>query len=163
MFKFYENAYAFELFTKLVTAKHISLRTIDWFITTWSNEQRIVLYWNGQSWVDKMVNKVDIVYLNIYGEYINNLNTFSKKYFDIFRRKNNSSIINFKNIHTNLAQLIFCKWLIESKLADYILMNVEYINKIYKQYHTSGDNMPIITIKGDKQTKRMHEISVCID
>ncbi len=160
MFKFYANTHTFDLFIQLISAKHISLRTIDWFITTWSNEKRIVLYWDGQSWSDKQVNKTDMIYLNIYGEYINNLNTYSKKYFDIFKRNNNSSIINFNNIHTNLAQLIFCKWLIESRLAHYILTNYEYINKLYKQAAGVG---AIIKVTDEKQTKHKHEISVFIN
>jgi hypothetical protein len=158
MFKFYENKEVFDLFIKIVAAKNISLRTIDWFITSWSHQNRIILYWNGQSWVDK---QTDLAYINIYGEYINNLNTYSKKYFDIFRRKNNSTIINFMNIPTNLAQLIFCKWMIESKIAHYILTNQEHINNLYKQHHK--ESTAIIKVTGTKKTRYAHEISVCIN
>lgn len=167
MFKFYENMNHYELFCNILTSKNISLRTIDWFITTWSNQNRTILYWNGLAWSDKQTKnhdkqaKNEIIYINIYGEYINNLNTYSKKYFDIFRRRNNSSLIKFMNVNTNLAQLIFCKWLIESKIAQYILSNQEYINTLYKQYNK--DIKPIIKMTSDKSTKYKHEIQVCIN
>lgn len=101
----------------------ISLRILDWFVTRYSNKNKILIN----------INK-DI--LDVHISYKAQLKSYKKKYFDPFKRtikKRGNFDYHFKNtdltIQTTLGQLNFFMWAIENKIIDYVEKNYNIISK----------------------------------
>lgn len=111
----------------------ISLRVIEYFITIYAKNKRLVINNNK---------------FNIYTEYKNQLKQYSKKYFDPFRRNNESTertiLYENKKIKTTDGQCNFIKWCIENNILDYINKHLTEIKEEMKN--------PIIK-KTDKKDK----------
>jgi hypothetical protein len=84
-----------------------SLRFIDFLVTVYAREHRVIFCSKG-------------MLVDIYASYKNQLKSFKKQFFDIFRR---GSHIKFKLgeeiVDTTLAQLCFVRWLIKFNIDEY--------------------------------------------
>jgi hypothetical protein len=118
------------------TTKRISLRLLNWLVTNYSKKHNIrYTLENNQSF-------------NIFLEYKNQLKSFSKKFFDPFRRRNRVFYTNTHDIiflqskldHdlykkrkdgiiTTLAQLNAFRWFLKYKVLDYALQHLTEIEK----------------------------------
>jgi len=142
----------------------ISLRLIDWLVTHYSKSNNI------QYWIDtksniiykKIPSNYDNAYklkkFNLYSDYRAQLKSFSKKYFDPFRRHERISYIINENltIETTLGQLNFFKWFFKHNIYYFVVNNHHDItndmssnskNKSYKKKN-------IETIKKEKNIIR---------
>jgi hypothetical protein len=81
----------------------VSLRLIDWFVTNYSKKNGISFSVNNAAFF-------------VHSEYKSQLKSFSKKYFDIFKR---GTRIDFHGVETALCQLNFIRWAIRSGIIDY--------------------------------------------
>jgi hypothetical protein len=95
--------------------KGISLRNLEWFITTYSKHNNLTYTTkNGNSFA-------------VHCAYKSSLDGYSKKLFDPFCRteKFKYEIPNTKGIYvqTTVAQLNFIKWCITNNIIDYLIDN----------------------------------------
>lgn len=137
---FFSKQSNFILFYNIIEKNHEpSLRIIDWFVSNYCKRKRIVLY-----------------NLDIFSEYKSMLKSFSKKYFDPFRRGKRVFIYLFNTeIETTMAQLNFFRWIIEKNIFSYIEQNIQIINiDIKKNNKRSKININEEQDKQDKQDKQ---------
>lgn len=119
----------------------VSLRVIDWFITHYAKEQQIIY------WIDK-----DIIHthpkdfnpafkkFNVYLEYRAQLKSYTKLFFDPFRRHERISFIISNNplkvIETTIGQLNFFRWIFQNRILDYIEKNQENIENSMTKFQS---------------------------
>ena len=116
--RYYNNGKNIEQFNDYVNGeKKISLRIIDWFVTNYSKKYNILLEQNQ---------------FNIYLNYKKQLKAYTKKQFDPFCRRFR---INYcyndrdDNIITTIGQLNFFRWVIKTKVLDWIINNQNLIEQ----------------------------------
>lgn len=106
------------------TDNSISLRSLDWFVTNFSKKDNT--HYN-------LISPNDIekkFYVHI--QYKNELNMFTKQYFDPFCRKRKISCTYEKNdlsvkFTTSIGQLNFLKWAIKNQIITYVEKHLEEI------------------------------------
>ena len=134
----------------------ISLRVLDWFVTNYSEKNNIVYNINYNFEKDQL--KKFIVYL----DYKSQLKAYSKKQFDRFCRR---SRINFyynekESFVTTVGQLNLFRWVINSKILEYITDNLKTIeldmNSCYKTHYNLSKEAKQ---KGKKRRQRK-ELSI---
>ena len=119
----------------------MSLRLIDWFVTTYAKKHNISYMLDGQEF---------LVYLN----YKSQLKAFSKKLFDPFCRRER---IQFQSIDqepffTTVGQLNFFRWAFEKNILTYMCQHNDEISKEEKQCRTSSTNSTQSTEQSAIQT-----------
>ena len=105
----------------------ISIRVLDWFVANYCKK-------NGTCYKIK-VNGVENIF-NVHSEYENQLNGYSKKYFDPFcrakkvaytyRNNDGSKQITFES---SIAQLNFFQWAIRYKVINYVRAHLQEIEE----------------------------------
>lgn len=125
------------LFERIITGDYdISLRVIDWFITHYAKHKNIIY------WID---NKKNIIYydlenilpeyrkFHLYLDYRAQLKSYSKLYFDPFRRHERISFIvqnkPLRAIETTVGQLNFFRWIFQNHILDYLINHKELVEK----------------------------------
>ena len=127
---------------------NMSIRLIDWFPSNYSKKYNIFY-----GITDRGKKK----HFYVYNEYKNQLNGYSKDYFDPFCRKR-KIIYNYRyknekgtteeiKFITSIGQLNFFQWAIRNRVLKYIENNLEKIDKDMKE-----------TIKHNNELKRMAEM-----
>ena len=117
---------------KIKQKSRISLRMLDWFATRYTKFNTIYIKLNN---ISSYFGEEKI---NIYNSYKANLKTYSKRYFDPFKR-HCKIMFNFpfynEPIETSYGQLIFFKWLLTYNILDYIEKNYDDLSE--KMYQTN--------------------------
>lgn len=96
-----------------------SLRIIEWFVSYYSKDYRVVYNLNGKPF-------------NVYSSYKNEqMTSFNKKLFDMYRRmpKFKVKLQDGRVLETTVAQLNFFYWVFKNKILDYIIANLTDIKK----------------------------------
>lgn len=105
----------------------ISLRILDWFVTRYSDRNKIMIA-NGSELMD------------IHISYKAQLKSYKKKYFDPFKRREKFEY-NFKEVNkklcTTIGQLNFFRWMIENHILEYIDKNYDFLSS---QMNSSNRN-----------------------
>jgi hypothetical protein len=138
-----------ELMIKIIESNHdISLRILDWFVSKFSKYRNKINF-----------NINDEEEFDIRISYDAQLKTYRKKNFDPFRRKkkfyyfyddeNKSS-----KIFTTIGQLNFFKWVITTKILDFVKDNINEINDEMKKYIISDRKKKKEKAKKKKQVKK---------
>lgn len=99
--------------------KPVSIRKLEWFISIYCKKNNIKYNVNGSTF-------------NVYNSYKNEqLKSYSKKYFDFFRRNNTMTIkiSDKEEVETTIAQMNFFKWAISNNIIEYVEKNLTKINK----------------------------------
>lgn len=99
--------------------KPVSIRKLEWFISIYCKKNNIKYNVNGSIF-------------NVYNSYKNEqLKSYSKKYFDFFRRNNTMTIkiSDKEEVETTIAQMNFFKWAISNNIIEYVEKNLTKINK----------------------------------
>ena len=106
---------------------NISLRLLDWFVTKYTKSNMILLKTNKEDEEEQ--------YLNVFISYKSQLKSYTKKFFDPFKRQ---PIVNFKfndspeEFKTTVGQLLFFKWMYENNIIDYVKQNTDLLyEKMY--------------------------------
>lgn len=122
LYKIKENDNYIKTIHKIVEDKKLVM--LDYFVTIYSREKKIIL----ENTKDK--------YFIVNSEYKNQLKSYSKKYFDAFKRDNKISISynGDKNIITTIGQLNFLKWTIDNNIHLYIEKHYITIEKCFNKY-----------------------------
>jgi hypothetical protein len=119
LLKFYNNVQnKEELITLLEGSGAMSLRLIDWFVTSYCKKNNIGYIIQNQEFL-------------VYNNYKSQLKAFSKKLFDPFcRRERIDFQIGDKILAgTTVGKLNFFRWAMEKGVLDYIKANQEIIEK----------------------------------
>lgn len=100
-----------------------SLRTIDWFVTTYSRRHMVMVLLDDGRVVD------------LHSSYKSQLKSFSKRRFDVFKRgKTVMFDLDGETIETTWPQLNFFRWLIKYNVAEYITSHAGEIERAMKHY-----------------------------
>lgn len=143
----------------------ISLRVIDWFITHYTREKSIVF------WIDTKNNKIvesptvynaDMKKFHIYLEYRAQLKSYTKMYFDPFRRHERISFIITKRplkiTETTIGQLNFFRWIFQNNILQYIEKHQEEIEEQMTKFQSVKKNT--ITINKKPLRKNIQDTSI---
>jgi hypothetical protein len=122
----------------------ISLRVIDWFITHYSKERNIMFWINT---TNRSIIETPIEYgpnlkkFSIYLEYRAQLKSYTKLFFDPFRRHERISFIvtkkPLKTFETTIGQLNFFRWIFQNHILSYIQNHLEEIETAMTKYQSS--------------------------
>lgn len=116
--------------------KPVSIRKLEWFISVYSKKHNVEYIVKDKTF-------------NVYNSYKNEqLKSYSKKYFDFFRRNNmiDIKISDKETLHTTVAQMNFFKWVIENNIIDYVIKNVQKINKEMSKKSSKEEKTKIATV-----------------
>lgn len=121
LLKFFQKKENIEKFLPILTrTSNISLRLLDYFCVTYSK-------------VNPVTYVIADKYFDAYSSYKNQLNTYSKKKFDPFKRNNRIPLFyNNKKYYTTIAQLCFFKWCLTYNVIEYVEKHKNEINKDMK-------------------------------
>jgi hypothetical protein len=145
---FYDNEYnKLALFDILNGKNKISLRIIDWFVTNYSKKNNIEYplkkkmtspkrttlkkIHGKSSKKDDSRSSGNTQHINVFLNYKNQLDGYSKKHFDPFCRRNRIefSFNDNSKIVTTVGQLNFFRWAIQSNVLNYIIDNYKVIEE----------------------------------
>ena len=119
----------------------ISIRLIDYFITKYAKNNKIIY--------NIIENNVETS-INVFLSYKQQLKIFKKKYFDPFSRGNRIPyFMGDSCIITTIGQLNFFKWFFSKKIYDYIINNKKIIE-------TSMNTKLLPNTKTLKMDKKQH-------
>lgn len=121
----------------------VSLRVIDWFVTHYSKLKN-VLYWiddEHHTLLEGVPVKFEphIRKFHLYYEYRAQLKSYTKLFFDPFRRHDRISFIvqtkpELQTIETTTGQLNFFRWAIQNHLLEYIQRHLSDIEETMTQH-----------------------------
>lgn len=129
---FSSNVKYIKMLLEIITGEsNISIRIIDWFVANYSKK-------NNTFYKIKINGREELFYVN--NEYKNQLNGYSKEYFDPFCRKkkiiytycnkdDQSNIIFLSSI----GQLNFFQWAIRNKIITYVQNHINKIEEDMKE------------------------------
>lgn len=120
------------LLNKIIQSDYkVSLRVIDWFITHYSREKRIVLWTDASGSLIESPKGSTSKKFHIYLEYRAQLKSYTKMFFDPFRRHQRISFIISKKplkvVETTIGQLNFFRWIFQNNILEYIERYQEHI------------------------------------
>lgn len=122
-----------QMMLEIISGKsEISIRILDFFVANYSRK-------NNTSYKIKINGVQEYFYVN--SEYKNQLNCYSKKYFDPFCRKKSKKIYyrflnaegKKKKFLTSIGQLNFFQWAISNKIVVYVKKHIQEIDLEMKQ------------------------------
>jgi len=114
----------------------ISLRVIDWFITHYSKKKSIILWLDASN--GTLVEKpnqlsANIIKFHLYLEYRAQLKSYTKVFFDPFRRHARISFLISKKpiqtMETTIGQLNFFRWIFQHHILEYIEAHLDEIEE----------------------------------
>jgi hypothetical protein len=143
----------------------ISLRLIDWFITNYSKKNQTI--------ITKKLNNNNVIHLNVYLSYRSQLKSYSKTYFDPFRRRERIKFFydDRNSIETTIGQLNMFRWILQSDILEYVADNRKEIEqdmiqtqKDNQQRKLNKDNIKVKVIETEngvitKTRKKRNELS----
>ena len=140
------NKHFKELLDNIINNKNsVSLRLIDWFITHYCKNNNLIF------WIDTTNNNIYLDYskkngsslkkFHIYLEYRAQLKSYTKTYFDPFRRHERISFIlekkPLKVIETTIGQLNFFRWFFQNNILQYIIENKDTLEDEMLKYQNN--------------------------
>jgi hypothetical protein len=146
-----------ELFNNIINGKHkLSLRLIDWFVTHYARNNNIYYWTNNEEIYQNLpddLNDNNIKKVNIYLDYRAQLKSYTKLYFDTFRRHERITfyINDNKLIETTIGQLNFFRWIFNNNILVYA---TDHYDNIYKSMTEQNKN----TKKTKKNYNKFQEI-----
>lgn len=174
------NSIRKQLFNLINGDSKISLRLIDWFVTHYARVNSII-YWIDNSGniyntisANPSININEFRKFNMYLDYRAQLQSYTKLYFDPFRRYSRISFIleeePLLSIESTVGQLNFFRWALQNGVIMYIQNNIVEIEKnmmafqkqIKQDEHLLQDvkqSNKIIKKQKNKQVQNVHIVS----
>ena len=123
----------------------ISLRILDWFVTSYSKKKKISY---------DIENDIGKDNFNVHINYKAQLKSYTKKYFDPFRRKKKFYYVSKhqEDIYTTIGQLNFFRWAINNKVIKYVEDNYD---KIVKEMNKANKENKKLKEKKKEQENKM--------
>lgn len=116
---YFQNDHSMRILSNILIDNHLSLRLIDYFVTTYSK-------------IFNVGYRVDDTAFNVFIGYKSVLKGYSKRHFDVFCRRERVSIYSQthkRTIETTPGQLHFFSWAIKNNIIDYIQQHVHEIEE----------------------------------
>ncbi len=145
------------LLDKIIEGEYeVSLRVMDWFITHYAKYNNI-LYWIDEknNGYHEKIQEMQPHYrkFHLYMDYRSQLKSYTKLYFDPFRRHERITFViqqkPLKTIETTIGQLNFFRWVFQNHILTYL--------KKYQKTIESAMNQEQIQKKKDNvKTVRSH-------
>lgn len=116
-----------------------SLRSVDWLLTNFSKRNPVFVFYENAP-------------INVHSNYERFLSTYSKKYFDVFARREKFSVVIVNScVQVTVGQLNFFRWFLERQLHAVVLAKRCEIDSDMKSYHKRGVNVrgtsaPAVTV-----------------
>ena len=113
----------------------LSLRILDWFVTHYARVNKVVYYLDGDHMepVYPENSGASVRKFNLYLEYRKQLQSYTKMYFDPFRRHERITFVisqePLRVIETTVGQLNFFRWATENHVIDFVLSNIADIEQ----------------------------------
>lgn len=113
----------------------ISLRLLDGFVTHYARTHNVI-YWidDARGVIHETVTPATAARLrkfHLYFEYRAQLKSYTKMYFDPFRRHDRITfVIGSDSIETTVGQLNFFRWVFQNRILDYIQAHMSDIEKV---------------------------------
>ena len=127
----------------------LSLRIIDWFVTHYAKTNQII-YWidnDKNIYYDKYpshINSINLRKFHLYMEYRAQLQSYTKLFFDPFRRHERITFILEQDplisIETTVGQLNFFRWAFQNHIFTYILDHLQSIEDKMASYQKQLKN-----------------------
>lgn len=126
----------------------LSLRVIDWFITHYARTQTVI-YWIDDTHgvhTEKSPNSTSYRKFNLYLDYRAQLKSYTKLYFDPFRRHERISFVletdPIKVVESTVGQLNFFRWALQNHVLDYIQAHLEEIEQHMSMFQKKNKDVP---------------------
>jgi hypothetical protein len=121
----------------------LSLRVIDWFVTHYARTNQVI-YWIDvekgiyyEKYPESNVNP-NIRKFHLYMEYRAQLQSYTKLFFDPFRRHERITFVledkPLVSVETTVGQLNFFRWIFQNHIYSYILANLQHIENTMAKY-----------------------------
>lgn len=114
-------------------SSRLSLRILDWFVTHYARVNNVVYYLDGDNvcYTYPDTGGAHIRKFNLYLEYRKQLQSYTKMYFDPFRRHERITFVTSQDplrvIETTVGQLNFFRWATENHVIDFVSKNISDI------------------------------------
>jgi hypothetical protein len=154
LMEFYKNKEYLKKMLGIINGESkISLRILDWFVTNFAKKYYTVYE------IPKNVKTEDTTRFKVYNDYKLKLKAYAKKNFDPFCRWERISIQYDSDnyIETTIGQLNFFKWVIESRIIDYM---EQHLGDIISDMNTRNNTSRKITDDNGKTKKKREELSI---
>jgi len=143
LLSFFSDTKNFQIFYNVVNKKtEYSLRVLEWFVSKYAEKNDIVYTFETPNGKTKE--------FNVFLDYRNQLTSYQKKCFDMFRRQSRFSISNPDNpkieMLTTVGQMNFFKWAIENQVLDYVS---NHLMEIKEDLPKKDDEEDLHTKKSD--------------
>jgi hypothetical protein len=118
----------------------ISLRVIDWFVTHYARTHQVIYWIDGDKYLEKYPENgnPNIRKFHLYMEYRAQLQSYTKLFFDPFRRHERITFIlettPLSSIETTVGQLNFFRWAFQNHIFTYILDHLQHIEETMAKY-----------------------------
>lgn len=145
--KFYTNRTNIEKILPIIEGtSDISLRLIDWFITNYSKKHQTIIQSSSRK-------DGQIAHMNVYLSYRSQLKSYSKTFFDPFRRRDRITFCydTNKSIETTIGQLNMFRWIIQANILEYVSAHRKEVEQ--DMIRTQKDNQQKKTIKENIKVK----------
>jgi hypothetical protein len=141
--KFYADKHNIRRILPVINGESdVSLRLIDWFITNYSKKNQTIITKNNKDGT--------LQYMNVYLSYRSQLKSYSKTYFDPFRRRDRITFLydTNKSIETTIGQLNMFRWILQSNILEYV------------QDHRKDIEQDMIKTQKDNQQKKQNKENI---
>lgn len=131
----------------ILSESRLSLRILDWFVTHYARMNHVVYYIYNDKYMTKYPEAgggAHIRKFNLYLEYRKQLQSYTKMFFDPFRRHERITFVvdktPLKVIETTVGQLNFFRWATENHVIEYVLDNLTEIEAHMATHQKSHKN-----------------------
>jgi hypothetical protein len=147
---FYQKntAHRERLYEVILGLSPLSLRVIDWFITHFA-KTRTVIYWINDStneYTEQSPSNTNFRKFNLYLDYRAQLKSYTKLYFDPFRRHERISFVLEKDpikvVESTIGQLNFFRWALQNHVLDYIQNHLTEIEEHMSAFQKKNKDIP---------------------
>lgn len=152
------------LLDKIIQSEYkISLRVIDWFITHYTREKRIIIWTDTNGELIETPKGASSKKFHIYLEYRAQLKSYTKMFFDPFRRHQRISFIISKRplrvVETTIGQLNFFRWIFQNNILEYIENHQKEIEEEMTKFQSIKKSAGTSTKKPSAQSSRVDKCS----
>ena len=141
--KFYADKHNIRRILPVINGEsEVSLRLIDWFITNYSKKNQTIIPTKNKDGT--------LQHMNVYLSYRSQLKSYSKTYFDPFRRRDRITFFydTNKSIETTIGQLNMFRWILQSNILEYV------------QNHRKDIEQDMIKTQKDNQQKKQNKENI---
>lgn len=112
-------------------SRTLSLRTIDWWVTTYARRNSVCILLDDGRLID------------LHSSYKSQLKSFSKRRFDVFKRGETILFdLSGDMVETTASQLCFFRWIIQNNVAQYMTSHAHEIERAMKDYFKEKTEAP---------------------